>query len=146
MRNLSTISGVQWVSPGQAIVNWTFNKAWSCWLLKELVEAAAFRCSRSDMSALASWYRGVKNYDKPVIIIIDDLERCSGDVLGELVMTLRYNCTVEFFCCPFLVGEREVPIRHGKSKETLKFDKIDRSSSRCKNADIIVFNTRHWWT
>ncbi|KAK1620355.1 hypothetical protein QYE76_025872 [Lolium multiflorum] len=57
-----------------------------------------------------------------------------------------YNCTVEFFRSPFLVQELEVPLKHGKVKETLRLDKIDRSSSRYKNADIIVFNTGHWWT
>ncbi|CAM0943810.1 unnamed protein product [Alopecurus aequalis] len=57
-----------------------------------------------------------------------------------------YNCTVEFFRSPFLVQEWKVPRRHGKSKETLRLDKIDPSSSRYKDADIIVFNTGHWWT
>jgi hypothetical protein len=47
-------SGVQWVSPGQAVVNWTFRKAWSCWLPKDLVEAAAFRCSRCRWHAHSS--------------------------------------------------------------------------------------------
>ncbi|KAI5008046.1 hypothetical protein ZWY2020_009094 [Hordeum vulgare] len=42
----------------------------------------------ADVSALASWYCKGDNYDQPIIIIIDDLEQCSGDVLGELVMTL----------------------------------------------------------
>lgn len=42
----------------------------------------------ADISALASWYCGVDNYDKPIVVIIDDLEQCSGDVLGELVMML----------------------------------------------------------
>lgn len=42
----------------------------------------------ADVSALASWYCGVENYDQPMVIIIDDLEQCSGDVLGELVIML----------------------------------------------------------
>ncbi|TVU41444.1 hypothetical protein EJB05_14961, partial [Eragrostis curvula] len=42
----------------------------------------------ADVSALASWYCYTENYERPIIIIIDDLEQCSGDVLGELVMTL----------------------------------------------------------
>ncbi|TVU30974.1 hypothetical protein EJB05_22633 [Eragrostis curvula] len=42
----------------------------------------------ADVSALASWYCDTENYDHPIIIIIDDLEQCSGDVLGELVMML----------------------------------------------------------
>jgi origin recognition complex subunit 3 len=49
----------------------------------------AFQQQVADISALASWYCGGKNYDQPIIIIIDDLEQCSGDVLGELVMMLR---------------------------------------------------------
>lgn len=44
----------------------------------------------ADVSALASWYCEAENYDQPIIVIIDDLEQCSGDVLGELVMMLRY--------------------------------------------------------
>ncbi|EMS48369.1 hypothetical protein TRIUR3_11824 [Triticum urartu] len=46
----------------------------------------------------------------------------------------------------FLFQEWEIPVTHGKKKETLRLDKIDQSSSRYKNADVIVFNTGHWWT
>ncbi|KAJ1295730.1 hypothetical protein BS78_01G245600 [Paspalum vaginatum] len=42
----------------------------------------------ADVSALASWYCKAENYDQPIIVIIDDFEQCSGDVLGELVMML----------------------------------------------------------
>ncbi|KAJ1266418.1 hypothetical protein BS78_08G149500 [Paspalum vaginatum] len=42
----------------------------------------------ADVSALASWYCEAENFDQPIIVIIDDLEQCSGDVLGELVMML----------------------------------------------------------
>ncbi|KAF8712045.1 hypothetical protein HU200_028877 [Digitaria exilis] len=42
----------------------------------------------ADVSVLASWYCEAENYDQPIIVIIDDLEQCSGDVLGELVMML----------------------------------------------------------
>jgi origin recognition complex subunit 3 len=37
---------------------------------------------------LASWYCEAENYDQPIIVIIDDMEQCSGGVLGELVMLL----------------------------------------------------------
>ena len=40
------------------------------------------------VSALVSWYCEAENYDQSIIVIIDDLEQCSGDVLGELVMML----------------------------------------------------------
>ncbi|CAN6338987.1 unnamed protein product [Urochloa humidicola] len=42
----------------------------------------------ASVSALASWYCQAENCDQPIIVITDDLEQCSGDVLGELVMML----------------------------------------------------------
>uniref|UniRef100_A0A0E0BA82 Uncharacterized protein n=1 Tax=Oryza glumipatula TaxID=40148 RepID=A0A0E0BA82_9ORYZ len=42
----------------------------------------------ADIFALASWYSAAENYDQPIVVVIDDLEQCSGDVLGELVMIL----------------------------------------------------------
>ncbi|XP_047325717.1 protein trichome birefringence-like [Impatiens glandulifera] len=57
-----------------------------------------------------------------------------------------YDCTVEFFVAPFLVQEWEVSEKDGSKKETLRLDIIGRSADLYKNADIIVFNTGHWWT
>ncbi|XP_022889420.1 protein trichome birefringence-like [Olea europaea var. sylvestris] len=57
-----------------------------------------------------------------------------------------YNCTVEFFVTPFLVQEWDVDNKNGTKKETLRLDIIERSADHYKNADIIVFNTGHWWT
>ncbi|XP_077242896.1 origin recognition complex subunit 3 [Tasmannia lanceolata] len=41
-----------------------------------------------DISILAAWYSEPDNYDKPVVVIIDDIERCSGIVLAEFIMML----------------------------------------------------------
>ncbi|XP_010523922.1 PREDICTED: protein trichome birefringence-like 6 [Tarenaya hassleriana] len=56
-----------------------------------------------------------------------------------------YRCTVEYYATHFLV--RESKSRIGlKRRPTLTIDAIDRSSSRWRGADILVFNTAHWWS
>ncbi|KAL8159471.1 hypothetical protein V2J09_001008 [Rumex salicifolius] len=56
-----------------------------------------------------------------------------------------YNCSIEFFRSPFLVQEWETPNKDG-SMETLRLDLVERSSDRYKDADILIFNSGHWWT
>lgn len=35
---------------------------------------------------------------------------------------------------------------NGSKRETLQLDVVEGSSDKYKNADILVFNTGHWWT
>ncbi|KAL9685854.1 hypothetical protein QQ045_023308 [Rhodiola kirilowii] len=57
-----------------------------------------------------------------------------------------YNFSVEFFVSPFLVREWEASQKNGAKKETLRLDLIGQTADSYKGADIIVFNTGHWWT
>ncbi|XP_075511408.1 protein trichome birefringence-like 6 [Primulina tabacum] len=56
-----------------------------------------------------------------------------------------YKCRVEFYVSHFLVRESTSRIG-GRRVQTLRIDRIDKGSSRWKRADILVFNTGHWWS
>ncbi|XP_021718205.1 protein trichome birefringence-like 43 [Chenopodium quinoa] len=53
-----------------------------------------------------------------------------------------YNFTVEFFWSPFLV---ELNKHHESGKNVLVLDKLSPNSELWPKADIMVFNSGHWW-
>lgn len=66
---------------------------------------------------------------------------------GYFIFLFRdYKCTVEFVRSHFLVREGTRINKQGNSNPTLAIDRIDKSANRWKKADILVFNTGHWWT
>ncbi|KAJ4817140.1 Protein trichome birefringence [Rhynchospora pubera] len=56
-----------------------------------------------------------------------------------------YNCSVEYYVSHFLVHESKARIGTRRVK-TLRIDTIDKAASKWKGADILVFNTAHWWS
>ncbi|KAH6828216.1 trichome birefringence-like protein [Perilla frutescens var. hirtella] len=56
-----------------------------------------------------------------------------------------YDCTVDFVSSPFLVKESSFNGKNG-SFETLRLDLMDATTSMYHDADVIIFNTGHWWT
>ncbi|XP_061993035.1 protein trichome birefringence-like 2 [Rosa rugosa] len=52
----------------------------------------------------------------------------------------EYDCFVEYVGSPFLVRQSSFA-----GKETLRLDLMDQTTSKYRDADIIVFNTAHWW-
>lgn len=57
-----------------------------------------------------------------------------------------FNCTIEYVRSHFLVREGTRINGQGNSNPTLSMDKIDKTARKWTHADILVFNTGHWWT
>ncbi|XP_042521028.1 protein trichome birefringence-like [Macadamia integrifolia] len=57
-----------------------------------------------------------------------------------------YNCSIEFYWSPFLVKLDETPTKkRRKGRRVLKLDAMASSARQWQGADIMVFNTGHWW-
>ncbi|OAY56092.1 protein trichome birefringence-like 4 isoform X2 [Manihot esculenta] len=59
---------------------------------------------------------------------------------------IDYNSSVDFVKSPFLVQEWKASDKTRSRKETLRLDMIQATSTKYHEADIIIFNTGHWWT
>ncbi|MCO5593211.1 hypothetical protein L7F22_047218 [Adiantum nelumboides] len=56
---------------------------------------------------------------------------------------LDYNLRVELYISPYLVDKQEAS---NELKYVIRLDKMDKLERRWRKANVLVFNTGHWWT
>ncbi|KAL3812293.1 hypothetical protein ACJIZ3_013561 [Penstemon smallii] len=57
-----------------------------------------------------------------------------------------FNCSIDFIKSPYLVQEWKFSDKAGTRRETLRLDMMESSFDKYNDADVIIFNTGHWWT
>ncbi|KAL2607694.1 hypothetical protein R1flu_026267 [Riccia fluitans] len=59
----------------------------------------------------------------------------------------EYNCTVEYYRSTNLVEQSRAPSYSSvRVNSTFKLDRIDHFARKWRDADILIFNSGHWWT
>ncbi|KAI7736117.1 hypothetical protein M8C21_004342 [Ambrosia artemisiifolia] len=73
-------------------------------LLRQILNGST---DAADISVLASWYMEHDNFKNPVVVIIEDMDRCSGSVLSDFILMLSYS---QLILCLFSEWVIKIPV------------------------------------
>ncbi|CAN6478355.1 unnamed protein product [Victoria cruziana] len=68
-----------------------------------------------------------------------------GTTSATVFRFLDYNFTLEFFWSAFLVDEQQISHPNGTVQKKLRLDNMATFASSYRDADILIFNSGHWW-
>lgn len=99
---------------------------------------------RGEITASSLWYFSSAVFHKDNFIFFSFFFARIWAILIIEVVLQDHKCTVEYYVTHFLVHESKARVGR-KRVQTLRIDTMDKGSSRWKGAEILVFNTAHWW-
>ncbi|GAY41085.1 hypothetical protein CUMW_056760 [Citrus unshiu] len=111
---------------------------------KNDTQAPIDEASKGDGLNVTSLSRGEESVPAPSLIEVQSNERLQEKKIGAASVE-KIELPIEYYVSHFLVHEGKARVGQ-KRVQTLRIDSIDHGSSRWRGADILIFNTAHWWS
>ncbi|XP_041006136.1 protein trichome birefringence-like 1 [Juglans microcarpa x Juglans regia] len=81
-------------------------------------------------------------WESLVCLLYSTISSSPLNKINIILTQQEYNCSVELYWSPFLV---QLEGNEENGGRILRLDKLSDWEKKCRGADIMVFNTGHWW-